>query len=300
MNFLQLCLNDETLIRDEHLVIERHAERFDVLVKRGFKKPLVITMKAHELFLRVENGAEVELMLIEDASAPGFLNLIIENRALVNFYLMSKVSLECERVLKAQIVIAQDAALSFYDVQLSEGSFSLDIELKLSGQRAALHYGGIQHLKGKSSSSTELVIRHEAPNTSSTQEFRGIYADNAQGLFLGKVIVSEEAPESSAKQLYKAVVLSEKAVAKVRPQLEINNRHIKASHGASIGKLDENSLFYLCSRGPSMSQAKTMLITSMAAQIIEPMGQGAIASFVAESISQAIHAMEVSHAHRLA
>ena len=144
---------------------------------------------------------------------------------------------------------------------------------------------------------TDLLIKHEADNTRSTQAFRGLYKDKASGSFFGKVDINEAAANSSAEQLYRAILLSEDAKAFVKPQLEINNRHIKASHGASIGRLDEETLFYLRSRGFSKAFAESILVTSLAAEVLDTMGTDelslAIASLVNDKI---VESMVLSHA----
>lgn len=283
---LVLSLDEE--IRHDDLISDQHEGLVSLVIKKSIKEPLVIMMGKQNLNLQVEADTSAELLIFEDGLGSAAANIFVGKEAALRLYILSALALGGTRSLKATLEIGPNAKLAFFDAHVSEGSYCLDADIHLRGVGSELSYAGIHQLRGTGRSATNLTIGHEAAHTTSKQEFRGIYAGFSKGLFLGKVVVGEEAPESSAMQLYKAVLLSENAEAKTRPQLEINNRHIKASHGASIGKLDENALFYLCSRGLSMKEAKSLLVRSMAAEILAHMGEDALARFVAKAVDQAI------------
>ena len=113
-----------------------------------------------------------------------------------------------------------------------------------------------------------LQINHNKPYAKSVQEARSILKDNATGIFDAKIRVAHEAPYSNASQNSKAILLDEHARMYAKPQLEIYIDELEASHGSSIGRLDENALFYLCSRGIHRENAKSMLILAFANRLI--------------------------------
>ena len=143
------------------------------------------------------------------------------------------------------------------------------MDIELLAPDAEVSFLGLDQLAGSDVSTTKLHINHKTSNTKSSQAFRGIYAGSSLGSFEGKVSVAAHAENSSAQQLYKSILLSESARALVKPELEINNFNITASHGASIGQLDAEALFYLRSRGLSFEAAQKILVQSLSRDILQ-------------------------------
>ena len=120
-------------------------------------------------------------------------------------------------------------------------------------------------------------INHNAEYAKSVQEARSILKDNATGIFDAKILVTQDAKYSNAAQNSKAILLDESTRMYAKPQLEIYIDELEASHGSSIGTLDEEALFYLCSRGISRSDAKKMLVLAFANRLIDTVAD---ASFI--------------------
>jgi Fe-S cluster assembly protein SufD len=260
---------------------------FAITIGHNSKEPFTIDVAKNPV-VHVEKWAQVELLIEERASGQGQVRIVVDKEASLRLFALSKIEEGQSHALTAEIELADKARVFLHDLQLSTGHFGLNAHVMLSGEHAKFSYSGLQLLKGSANSGTELIIAHLGAHSESTQAFRGIYGGSARGLFLGKVIVGDKARQCSAEQLYKAVLLSKEAQALVRPQLEINNRHIKASHGASIGKLDEDALFYLCSRGLSKMEAKTLLVQSLAQVVLEQMGESNLALTLSAQIESAI------------
>ncbi|HXW60064.1 MAG TPA: SufD family Fe-S cluster assembly protein [Myxococcota bacterium] len=260
---------------------------FAITIENDSREPLTIDVAKNPV-VHVKKGAEAELLIEERASGQGHVRIVVDEEASLRLFALSMIEEGQSHALTAEIELADKARLFFHDIQLSLGHFGLNAQVMLNGEHAKFSYGGLQLLKGAAKSGTELEIAHQGAHSESTQAFRGIYGGSSQGLFLGKVVVGEKARQCSAEQLYKAVLLSKDAEALVRPQLEINNRHIKASHGASIGMLDEEALFYLCSRGLSKVEAKTLLVQSLARAILDQMGESKLALRLLARIESAI------------
>ena len=114
-----------------------------------------------------------------------------------------------------------------------------------------------------------IQANHNKPYAKSAQEARSILKDNATGIFDAKICVTQDAPYSNASQNSKAILLDEHAHMYAKPQLEIYIDELEASHGSSIGTLDEEALFYLCSRGITLEEARSMLVLAFANRLID-------------------------------
>ena len=108
------------------------------------------------------------------------------------------------------------------------------------------------------------AVHHKTPNCESYQNYKGIYKDHSHGVFNGKVFVEKIAQKTNAYQQNNNVLLDEGAKVDTKPQLEIFADDVKCSHGCTIGRLDEDALFYLRSRGISKNEAKAMLLYAFA------------------------------------
>jgi len=117
-----------------------------------------------------------------------------------------------------------------------------------------------------------LFINHNKPYAKSVQDVRTILKDSANGIFDGKIYVGHGAKYSDAKQNSQAILLGEKASMHAKPQLEIYTDELEASHGSTIGQLDENALFYLRSRGISLQEAQKIIVLAFANNFIETIG----------------------------
>jgi Fe-S cluster assembly protein SufD len=103
----------------------------------------------------------------------------------------------------------------------------------------------------------------------SRELYKGVLEGESKGVFLGKISVRQDAQKTDAFQTNKNLILSEKALAHTTPQLEIRANDVRCSHGATIGKLDEEAMFYLRSRGMEILEARTLLVEAFAHEITD-------------------------------
>ena len=133
-------------------------------------------------------------------------------------------------------------------------------------------------LNGAQHSDTHSIIDHTVPNCISHQTYKGVLNDKSRGVFNGKVFVRENAHGTDAQQSNKNLLLSNDARVDTKPQLEIFNDDVKCSHGATVGQLEEEELFYLLTRGLPETLAKNLLTYGFAEEIIRKIGIEAIKS----------------------
>jgi Fe-S cluster assembly protein SufD len=129
----------------------------------------------------------------------------------------------------------------------------------LQGENTETHLLGNYIATGSQSIDNQTFIDHALPNCYSNELYKGIAAERGKGVFNGKILVHQDAQKTNAFQQNASLVLSPHAVIDAKPQLEIFADDVKCSHGATIGQLDEESVFYLRSRGLSDSAARRML-----------------------------------------
>ncbi len=124
---------------------------------------------------------------------------------------------------------------------------------------------------GSGNQTLELVttFRHLEPSASSTQQVRSILGGSATGSYLGKVAVARDAQHTSSVQSIKAMLLTRTATANAKPELEIYADDVKCAHGATVGELDKNALFYLAARGLPPAEAQTLLLQAFVSAVFE-------------------------------
>ena len=114
-----------------------------------------------------------------------------------------------------------------------------------------------------------MIVEHAKPHCASHEYFNGILDGKSRGVFHGRILVRPDAQKTDAKQTNKNLLLSDDASADTKPQLEIYADDVKCTHGATIGQLNDESIFYLRSRGIGLETARRMLIHAFAGEIID-------------------------------
>lgn len=144
-----------------------------------------------------------------------------------------------------------------------------NIRTKLAGEGLECVLNGLYLTRGEQLADHHMIVEHAQPHCASHEYFNGILDDKSRGVFHGRILVREIAQKTDAKQTNKNLLLSDDATADTKPQLEIYADDVKCTHGATIGQLNEESIFYLRSRGISTDKARQMLIHAFAGEIIE-------------------------------
>lgn len=144
-----------------------------------------------------------------------------------------------------------------------------EAELKLNGEYASGHLYGLFIAKGKTIIDNHTQMSHIKPNCESNQLYKGILFDRSRGVFRGRIRVEKNAQKTNAYQSNKNLLMSEFATINSKPQLEIFADDVKCTHGATVGQIDENALFYLRTRGIDKENARSMLILAFANDAIE-------------------------------
>ena len=135
---------------------------------------------------------------------------------------------------------------------------------------------GLYMLRGQQLADHHMIVEHAAPHCDSHEYFNGILDDQSRGVFHGRILVQPGAQKTDAKQTNKNLLLSDDATANTKPQLEIYADDVKCTHGATIGEMDDDAIFYLQTRGLDPSTARRMLLHGFAGEIVERIRHDAV------------------------
>jgi len=215
--------------------------------------------------LHVETGARVGLIErhVSVDSGANFVNAAVRvdiaRGATVNHYLVQESGAKAVWFNTLSAVLAQDAVYKLHAVSVGGLSARSTINVKLAGERADASISMASLGDRQQIQDAFVLVEHVAPRARSTQTFRGISAGRARVAFNGMVVVRKDAQGTDSQQSLRGLLAGPDAEIDVRPQLEIYTDDVRCAHGATAGKLDDNMLFYLLSRGIDPATAQRLL-----------------------------------------
>jgi Fe-S cluster assembly protein SufD len=193
---------------------------------------------------------------------------VAENAALDHVTLQQE-SPAGSHVAALHVRLARDAAVACHSVSLGGSLVRNEVTATLDGPGAECSLYGLYAADGQRLVDNHTTIDHAKPHCGSREVYKGILADRARGVFNGKIVVRPDAQKTDARQTNKALLLSEAAQINTKPQLEIFANDVKCTHGAAVGQLDEEAIFYLRARGLDSREARRLLIRAFAADVLE-------------------------------
>jgi len=159
----------------------------------------------------------------------------------------------------------------------------------LDGEFIETFMYGLYILNDKQIIDNHTLVDHQKPNCYSNELYKGVIADKGIAVFNGKIFVRQDAQKTNAYQSNRNILMSDNATINTKPQLEIFADDVKCSHGTSTGKIDEEALFYLRSRGISASTAKLMMLQAFVAEVSEVLPTWALKEFALNLIEQKLN-----------
>jgi Fe-S cluster assembly protein SufD len=178
--------------------------------------------------------------------------------------------------------LKRDSHFTHISATSGSKSFRQDIRIALLGENAAADLQGAWLLSKNLQAHTQVLVDHVAPHCRSMQRFKGILADHSQSSFEGKINVRDTACKTEAYQLNNNLILGEHALAYSKPNLEVFEGDVKASHGATISQLDPAHLFYLKTRGLSLETAQRLLLLGFCQDVIDQIPHHSIRTSIVE------------------
>ncbi len=188
--------------------------------------------------------------------------------AIVDHYRMQLERSHGYHYCRLQLHAERSATFLSHAFSLGGAIVRNDLGAVLGGEGIDCTLNGLYVADGDTMVDNHTTIDHAMPHCGSHEVYKGILGGKAKGIFNGKIIVREDAQKTDAKQTNKAMLLSGAAQINTKPQLEIFADDVKCTHGATIGQLDDDALFYLQTRGISRAEARALLIRSFAGDIV--------------------------------
>ncbi len=289
-----------------------------VRIRRGAQ----ITRPVHLLYVSAGAGAAImthprTVIIAEEASLctvvedyvsvgneAGFSNAVTElvagEGAVFSHFLVERENLASFNVSTLRTEQARSANVASHSVLLGGALVRNNVHPVLAGEGAECLINGLFAGEGRQHLDNYMLVEHASPQCNSRQFYNGILADHARGVFHGRIIVHKDAQKTDAKQTNRNLLLSDDARIDTKPQLEIYADDVKCTHGATIGQIEEESLFYLRSRGLSKADARNLLLYAFAAECLNRMHEGAAREMVETLIKNRLHELAQSTAHAAA
>jgi len=259
---------------------------YKIVIKENYvlKKPLIIyhtTTKKLNLkninlrldFLLKENSCLKLIDISDDLSGKNFINTIYnfelnQDSVLKNYKIDQKTNSNIKYSFNN---IEQDINSVSETFILSSGSSFIknEINCNLNGKYSSAFINGIFSLNEKRHHEIRTSINHLIDNTKSYQLIKSVLENDSKSVYQGKIFVNSDAQKTDGYQLSKAILLSENAEFNAKPELEIYADDVKCSHGSASGSLNQDSIFYLMSRGLNYKQAKELLINGFLLDVVE-------------------------------
>ena len=220
--------------------------------------------------------------------ARNFCNLVsevsLEHGACLEHYRLQQESAQGFLVASLHAVVERDARLISHNVNLGGRLVRQDLNIRLEQPGAATELNGLMLASGRQHVDNHTRVHHVAAHTRSQESYKSVLDGHARGVFKGRVLVARDAQKIEAHQSSGNLLLSDTAEVDTKPELEIYADDVICSHGATVGQLDESSLFYLRSRGVDEQTARALLIFAFADEVISRMGLGAVRGRLEEII----------------
>jgi Fe-S cluster assembly protein SufD len=250
--------------------VERPLEILSVTVGESS----VPTSAFPRILIKVEEGAE--LSVVERQIGVGgdtFVTTVTEcdvaQNATLHHVQLQELGETCKQVGVLRSEIARDAKLFSHVFHLGGALVRNEIRPVFTGTNGECFLNGLTAISNSQHIDNYTVIDHAKPHCYSREHYKGVYGGKASGAFCGTIIVRQEAQRTNAVQSNQSLLLTPTATIDSKPQLKIWADDVKCTHGATVGQLDEDALFYLRSRGIPQETARRLLIKSFVVELIE-------------------------------
>ncbi len=275
--------NNNSLIDLNIALSNKH---FKILIKKSYslKKPLIIyhltneKMKSKNINLRLdfelEQNSSLKLIdFFSDDSEKNFMNIFynfnLDRDAILKNYKIDKSLNKNLKYSFNNINQKQNSNSETFVFSAGSDYFKNEINCNLSGEYSSAFINGIFSLDNNKQHEIRTTINHLVENTKSYQLIKSVLGKNTKSAYQGRIYVDSKAQKTDGYQLSKAILLDETSEFNAKPELEIYADDVKCSHGSASGSLDDNSIFYLMSRGLNYKQAKGLLINGFLLDVIE-------------------------------
>ena len=227
----------------------------------------------YESNIQLKEGANARVLFcshtlsMDEFITDEVVNINLEKDASLDLIIMQNEHNKAHHNSEYKISLDNNSSLTITFLSLHGGEITNNIEVNLIGEYANCQLKGLCLADKEQFMSTNIKLNHLVPNCYSNQLFKNILDDSSSTNFFGRIFVAKDAQKSEALQANHNLILCDKAKVKTKPQLEIYADDVICNHGATIGKLNEDELFYMRSRGITLHEAKILQLLSFTSDI---------------------------------
>jgi len=239
--------------------------------------------------IALQSRANMELASISIGPVSKYLRsditlIELANSSRLSWARLQQESQEAYHFSEVQARLATGARLDLTQLNGGAAWSRTSLRTLISGELGEAHIHGLTFGRASQHIDQRVEVRHASANTSSSQLFKGVLKDSARGVLNGKIVIERNAQKVLSSQLNHNLLLSKTAEADTKPELEIYADDVKANHGASVGRMDEEKLFYLMSRGIPRMQAQEMLAHAFVGDVLMKIESPKLRQFADENV----------------
>jgi Fe-S cluster assembly protein SufD len=211
--------------------------------------------------------------------------LVAADNAVLSHYMIEQEHRQTFNVSTLRIQQGRSSNVASHSVLAGGALVRNNVHPVLAGEGSECLINGLFVGAGRQHIDNYMLVEHASPHCGSRQFYNGILDDHAHGVFHGRIIVHKQAQKTDAKQTNRNLLLSDDAQIDTKPQLEIYADDVKCTHGATIGQIEGDALFYLRSRGIDEASARRLLLVAFASECLERMKEGGIREHIEKLIN---------------
>ena len=271
-------------------------DKISIIVKEGYitNAPLVIYNNYSEkksnlinsnISINLEKNSSLKIInLSNENSINSFSNnsqnIYLNDNAILKFYSLNYKNNTNINYSFSNIDMNKNSHCEYFILSAGAKFLKNEINCSLNKDHGSIFINGIINLENENHHEIKTIVNHNEENCKSYQLIKCVLNDNSKGIYQGKIFVDSKAQKTDGYQLSRALLLNEDTEFNAKPELEIYADDVKCSHGSTSGNIDENSIFYLMSRGLTYKQSKQLLINGYVAEVVEKITDNDIKDFV--------------------
>ena len=271
-------------------------DKISIIVKEGYitNAPLVIYNNYSEkksnlinsnISINLEKNSSLKIInLSNENSINSFSNnsqnIYLSDNAILKFYSLNYKNNTNMSYSFSNIDLNKNSHCEYFILSAGAKFLKNEINCSLNKDHGSIFINGIINLENENHHEIKTIVNHNEENCKSYQLIKCVLNDNSKGIYQGKIFVDSKAQKTDGYQLSRALLLNEDTEFNAKPELEIYADDVKCSHGSTSGNIDENSIFYLMSRGLTYKQSKQLLINGYVAEVVEKITDNEIKDFV--------------------
>jgi Fe-S cluster assembly protein SufD len=241
--------------------------------------------------IRIDRGAKVAIALRYESRCPGvywtnaMTQVLLEDNAELDLVTIQSESDTAYHFSSLDVRQERDSRFRSHHISLGGALARNEIYARLDAPGVDCTLNGLFLVDGKQHVDSQTTVDHASPHGTSRELYKGILGGHSRGVFNGSVLVRPDAQKTNAQQSNRNLLISDDAQVNTKPTLEISANDVKCSHGSTVGRLDEDALFYLQTRGVNEPSARQLLTVAFASEIAQAIPQGSLRAQVEQLVA---------------